>query len=104
MADDVVRTTAFQHDISSQLLAESPCLKMTETESGLTVEATLDEVMFDQLRAAYLDTPMRFVYPEPTPAVPPTRIMRVRRRIARAVHSLAWRIAPDDDEGDDWDD
>ena len=96
----LVQTIAGSVTISRQLLTDAaPTIKMTETESGLEVEASLDDVMSDQL-SIMIGLPGRFVHPEPEAPIPPTRRERVRRAVANRLRDIAFRLAEPEDDDD----
>jgi hypothetical protein len=72
--------------LTRQLLEQSR-LHLTETETGLVVEATIDDVIYDMLSGSG-----RFVYPEPVEPVPPSAFVRLRHRIAYALARVAGRV------------
>lgn len=86
-------TVAGQLDIPQQWIANSR-IHVTETEAGLVVEATINDILSDMISGAG-----RFIYPPP---IAPTRTSRVRCHIGAWLYRLAQRVADDDFWDDSW--
>ena len=86
-------------DISTQLLAEAmPRLKLTESATGVAVEATFDDALSDMFREP---EDRRFVWPEHVEPAPLSRMARIRKWVAGWLYDVAEHVW-ENDEGDDW--
>ena len=93
-----VMAVGYTVDISTLLLDEAtPRLKLTESATGLAVEATFDDALSDMFREP---EDRRFVWPEHVDPAPLSRLARIRKWVAGRLYDVAEHVW----ESDGWDD